>query len=646
MQRLIPSLLFFCAVLVALLVYQAGLSGPPVFDDGPNIVSNLQLRVKDVSLSSLREAAYSSPVGAFQRPLSMLSFALNFYVSAGDFSPFHFKLTNLVIHLLNGLAVFALVRILVGFCCKQRQQLLPAAYPDWLALAVAAAWLLHPLNLTSVLYLVQRMNSLAALFTLIGLILYFLGRIRVSNGQRGGLLAILFSVFIFTPLAILSKENGALLPFFMLVAELTLFKFETARPIDRRLLIVIFMVCTLLPVLVFVSYVALHPDLLLGGYAKRDFNLPERLMTEARIVWFYLRLIVLPSNALMGMYHDDIAISTGLFNPAMTLPAILGIVALPFVVWLMRRRQPLVAFGILFFLVGHSMESTFIPLELAHEHRNYLPMVGILLVFFHLLLQPFHVASARIPRRIVAVSLIGLFAAGTFSRATVWANPFDMSRAEIEHHPNSSRASIEMGNLYANLISPDPFTMEEYYFFARQYYEHEASLKKTNVNGLFGLIVLSISRGKPIEKGWLTELADRLRNEAVPTNIIEPLLAIAGCRSTASCPLSGQEVELVLHAPLQNPHVFGHVKALAYTALTQYLVNVARDYPAAIDSMKHSIEFAPQELEHRLTLIRFLIALKRMDEARNQLAMLKQVDPRRNGQRDIVQLEQQLTHDN
>ncbi|MDI1246846.1 MAG: hypothetical protein PSV24_15755 [Rhodoferax sp.] len=646
MQRLIPGFLFLCALLAAFLIYQPGLGGPPVFDDGPNIVNNPHLRVTDLSLSSLREAAYSSPVGAFQRPISMLSFGMNFHFNSGNFAPFPFKLTNLFIHLLNGSAIFALVRLIVGHYRKQLQPLLPAAYPLWLALAVSAAWLLHPLNLTTVLYLVQRMNSLAVLFTLGGLFLYVWGRIRVCNGQRGGILAILVGIFVFTPLAILCKENGALLPFFMLVAELTLFKLETAQPVARRVLIVIFTVCTLLPVLAFVSYVALHPDWLLGGYATREFTLPERLMTEARVVWFYVRLIVLPSIALMGMYHDDIAISHGLFDPVTTLPAIIGMIALPVVVWLARRRQPLVTFGILFFFVGHSMESTIIPLELAHEHRNYLPMLGILLAFFHLLLQPFHLASARIPRQTVAVLLIGLFAAGTFSRATAWANPFDMLYAEIEHHPNSPRANIEMGNLYARLVSQDPLAMEENYLFAWQYYEHEASLNKSNVNGLFGLVVLSMSRGKPIENSLLTDLTDRLKQEVLPNSIIDPLLAIAGCQSKESCPLSSQEVEQLLRAPLKNPHVFGHFKALAYSALTYYLVNVARDYSAAIDAINQSIALAPMEREHRLTLVRLLVALQRPDEARKQLAILKQADHKNSRQRDIALLEKQLTQNN
>jgi hypothetical protein len=123
------------------------------------------------------------------------------------------------------------------------------------------------------------------------------------------------------------------------------------------------------------------------------------------------------------------------------------------------------------------------------------------------------------------------------------------------------------------------------------------------------------------------------------------LLAIAECRTKENCPLSTKEVEQLLHAPLQNPHIFGHIKALAYSALTQYLVNVARDYPAAIDAINQSIVLAPQELEHRLTLVRFLMALQRPDEARKQLAILKQFDLKNTRQRDIALLEKQLTQD-
>jgi hypothetical protein len=615
-----------------------------MFDDGLNIVSNQHLRLDDLSLESLVEAAFSIPNGLFRRPLSMLSFAFNFHFDRDKIAPFpsafSFKLTNLAIHLLNGFAIFILTRLLVALYRERRQPDLPPAYPEWLALAVSAAWLLHPLNLTGVLYVVQRMTSLAALFTFIGLIFYLWGRARLYSGQRGGMAAILAGLLVFTPLALLSKENGILLPFFMLAAEVVLFRFETAQPAARRFLIIVFIICAVLPALAMIGYLALHSDWLLGGYIRRDFTLPERLMTEARVVWFYLRLIVLPSTALMGAYHDDIVISRHLFDPVSTLPAMLGIFALLGCIWLLRRRQPLVAFGILFFLVGHSLESTFFPLELAHEHRNYLPMYGILLAFFHLLLNPLHVV--RLPRRALAFLLIALFAAGTFSRANAWSNSYNLWSAEVEHHPASTRTNTAMGDFYANVITFDPAEKAANYQLARHYYEQTTALNKYNADSLFGLIHLSELHGKPVEKAWLNDLTHCLEHEAIPANTNDRLFTLATCKMKETCPLNAGEIDQLLHAPLRNPNVTGRDKALIYSALTFYLFNITHDHTAALEATRHAIEFDPQDLNHRLWLVTILIAMHRPDEAREQIALLKKLDPRGMRARDIALLEKQL----
>lgn len=646
MQQLIPRVMLLVALLAAVLVYRPGLHGPFIFDDGLNIVSNQHLRLHDLSPESLTEAAFSSPSGLFQRPLSMLSFAFNFHVDRDKIEPFpsafSFKVTNLAIHLLNGLALFILTRLLVALYRERRQPDLPTAYPEWLALAVSAAWLLHPLNLTSVLYVVQRMTSLAALFTFIGLSFYLWGRSRLYSGQRGGMTTILAGLLTFTPLALLSKENGLLLPFFMLAAEVVLFRFETAQPSARRFLILIFTLCAVLPALAMVGYLALHPDWLLGGYIKRDFTLPERLMTEARVVWFYLRLIVLPSTALMGFYHDDIAISRHLFDPATTLPAIFGILALPVGVWLLRKNQPLVAFGILFFLVGHSLESTFIPLELVHEHRNYLPMFGILLAFFHLLLSPLHAVTTKLPRRALSFLLIALFAAGTFSRASAWANPYNLWSTEVEHHPASTRANTEMGDFYANALTFDPVARAANYLLARQYYEQATALKTENINGLVGLILLSELHGKPVEKAWLNELIRRLKHEAISANTNDRLMSLAICKLKESCPLNAEEIDQLLHAPLRNLNVTGRDKALIYSSLTFYFFNIMHDHTAALEATRHAIELDPQDIEQRLWLVTILIAMHRPDEAREQITLLKQLDPRGMRAKDISLLEKQL----
>lgn len=645
-----PRFLLLVVLLAAFLVYRPGLHGPFIFDDGPNIVSNQHLRLDDLSPGSLNEAAFSIPNGVFRRPISMLSFAFNFYFDRDNIAPFpvafSFKLTNLAIHLLNGVVIFILTRLLVALYRVRRQPSLPPAYPEWIALAVSAAWLLHPLNLTCVLYVVQRMASLAALFTFIGLSLYLWGRARLYSGQRGGMVAILASLLVFTPLALLSKENGILLPFFMLAAEVILFRFETTHPAARRFLIVFFVIFAVLPALAIIGNLALHPDWILGGYLKRDFTLLERLMTEARIVWFYLRLIVLPSTALMGVYHDDIAISRQLFDPASTLPAILGIFVLLGSAWLLRQRSPIIAFGILFFLAGHSLESTILPLELAHEHRNYLPMYGIVLAFFHLLLEPFHTASARLPRRAMAIMLIALFSVGTLSRANAWSNPYSLWSDEVEHHPTSTRANTEMGDFYANAFTFDPAEKTSNYQLARHYYERATALKKESINGLVGLILLSELHGKPVEKTWLNELNRRLEHEAIAANTNDRLMSLAICKMKDTCPLNDSEIDQLLHAPLRNPYVNGRDKALIYSTLAFYLFKTTHDYAAAIEAARRAIELDPQEINHRLWLVTILIAMHRSDEAREQIALIKHFDQRGIGAKDITLLEKQLTQGN
>ena len=101
-----------------------------------------------------------------------------------------------------------------------------------------------------------------------------------------------------------------------------------------------------------------------AGYELRSFTLLERLLTEARVLWFYLGLIVLPRFEAFGLYHDDISLSTGLLMPWTTLPALLGLAGLVGIAWHVRNRAPLLAFGIAWFLIGHSLESTVLPLEI------------------------------------------------------------------------------------------------------------------------------------------------------------------------------------------------------------------------------------------------------------------------------------------
>src|SRR5688572_8893172 len=100
-MRLLHSAWLVPAALLAAvaLIYWPGLGGGFVFDDYPNIVDNVQLHVSGTSWHEWIAAMFSSTAGAVQRPLAMLTFALNHYFTGLD--PRAMKLTNIAIHVLN-----------------------------------------------------------------------------------------------------------------------------------------------------------------------------------------------------------------------------------------------------------------------------------------------------------------------------------------------------------------------------------------------------------------------------------------------------------------------------------------------------------------------------------------------------------------
>ncbi len=200
------TLLFVLIGVLTAAIYLPGLAGDYVFDDLPNLLHNKRLQIDSLHMESLQGAAFSSGAGILRRPVSMVSFALNRYFFG--VAPYSYKVVNLVIHLLTGLGLFLFSRLLVRTYRLYHKPDLPEAAVAWLPVVVSGLWLVHPLNLTSVLYIVQRMTSLATLFMVCGLCLYVAGRHRMLDNQRG-LPLILTGLLVFGGLATLQQgERG------------------------------------------------------------------------------------------------------------------------------------------------------------------------------------------------------------------------------------------------------------------------------------------------------------------------------------------------------------------------------------------------------------------------------------------------------
>lgn len=615
--------IFLLLVLAGFLVYFPGLTGYFTFDDTNNIIQNPQIQIQEIDIISLKKAAFSSDVNMFGRPISFVSFALNYYFSG--LNPYYFKLTNVVIHLVNGFLVFALTGLLLKAHRYHNRVDLDDDSMHWIKLAIAGAWLLHPLNLTSVLYVVQRMTSLSALFSLSGLLCYTYGRARLLNTPLGWVW-ILSSFLLFTPLAILSKENAALLPAFIFLVEIAFFRFHTSTLWAKRGLIALFGIVVLLPVLFGVIYLVFNPNWLTAGYAIRDFSLTERFLTEMRVLWFYIRLIVAPDLVAMGLYHDDIELSKSLMEPISTLFAVLGVALLLLGGLLGLKKQPVAAFGILFFLLGHSIESSVLALELVHEHRNYLPSYGLLFALFYYLLYPLRHRQSLVLRQAVASILIVGFGTVTFLRATTWGDPVEMKFREVAHHPNSVRANLAVAVFYYAMPALSQRDAEEFYLQAYNYFVKAAELSPSDTLGLFGLIVMDSKRGVAVEESWVRALAGRLLKYPFSANSGNSLSALEGCVSSGYCKLPPDNMATLMQAALHNPSLQGKARAQALFAWSNFLFRVKHQLDESARAAYQAMEATPYDMDNQINLITMLINCQKLLDAQQQISKARQLD--------------------
>ena len=417
--------LLFPLLFVTFLAYQPGLSGGFLFDDTPNLepLGSLGGVTSLESLQSYLRSGFSGPTG---RPISLLSFLIDDNGWPSDAGSF--KFTNVLIHLLVGTLIFwAGYRLLLQVGRRETDAVL-------IALFAAAIWLLHPYFVSTTLYVVQRMTQLAALFALAAIIGYLHGRSLLTTHRRAGLAWITGSVVLGTALAVLSKENGALVPTLILMIEWSLARHWTTPrpPLWWRIPFL------WLPTLAVLAYLG-NRLLGSGNLPTRLFNLEERLLTQPRIVWEYLHHLFIPRMQTRGLYQDGYNFSTNLLTPWTTLPAILGIALLIAAAFATRRRFPLVALAIAFFLAGHLVESTTIGLELYFEHRNYLPAAFLFLPVAAGIVALRHRLRPLVWGLVLIAPLL-ILSVLTHQRATLWGDTPALLSVWAHSSPESPRA--------------------------------------------------------------------------------------------------------------------------------------------------------------------------------------------------------------
>jgi protein O-mannosyl-transferase len=616
--------LWILTLALTVAVYWPGLDGDFLFDDNPHIVRNDLVQIDSLSPSDLWQAWNSSPLDfPNSRPLAMMTFGMNH--AFGGLDPFAFKATNLALHLLAGLILIAVIRRLGDLFLRLEGRGENAAVVGWWAWLTATLWLLHPLNLSPVLLSVQRMTILSTLFVLLGMLVYLIGRQRLTDGSGRGLVLIWLSA-VSAGIGLFAKENALLLPLLLFVTEWTLLRFRGLSAAPKRQLALFFLVVTALPILATIAYLATHPGYL--GFAGRPFDLTERVLTQGRVLWFYVQLLFAPDISAMGLFHDDIAISRGLLHPLTTLPAVAALIVAFVTAILLRRKLPLFSFAVLFFLAGHALESSVIPLELVYEHRNYLPAVAPLFALAYLPT----VGATTLPvsrglLKILVASILLALAASTALRAYDWSGFGRLITAEVEHHPDSLRSNFQYAQLLMEQIKNDELSIEAA-ALAKEHFERIVALDEDHADGLFGMVVLELYLGRPPPQELIDRLAERLRRIPwSPMNVSTGQFAYLAKWHEEQGPatrLSREQMLMVFDAALSNPTLPPIGRAAILHALRAYYQRSLGEIGPALHYAELAMQAAPDNWELRDRHIRLLAATGRWDEA--EAALRKAVE--------------------
>ena len=504
---------------ITVFAYYPGMSAGFYFDDEPNLLEVTALHWNEFSWSNVSGALRDAHLTS--RPVANTSMALNHLASGLDPAPYHW--TNHLIHLAVGFALFWVITLF------QRHHGPGSGNRNIASLAVLL-FLVHPLNIQATTYMVQRMTSLATLFVLLGLGSYLSGRYQVDATRRWAWYLLTAICFL---LAAGSKEIGLLLVPLLLLYEscfngtewLTAYR----RSVNQVGYPLVILGGFLLVFLVGWLGLAIAGDHLYWTETmpSRNFSGIERVLTQTRVQFFYLSLLLWPVPWRLSLDHDFV-VSQSFLDPITTLLAF-AVIAVTLVVAVRSiRTRPNVAFPVLAYLLLHSMEAGPVSLELVYEHRMYLPMT-MLALLIGLNLVP---TTTKYAVSIYSVLLVAgfLLAVSTYQRNLVWGDMMTFYRdtaqkspgkfrpqynlgtqlgergelteakvaleRAIRIRPDSSLAHNQLANIY--LLTNQPQPAEDHYRLAVEY-------DSENAEALFNLSNVLMSQGRSAEQQEMLE---------------------------------------------------------------------------------------------------------------------------------------------
>lgn len=408
-------------LIIGVLIYSNTFNASFHFDDSASITENPAIK----HIQNIRA------VWGFHPPrfLTYLSFAINYHFR--QLNVFGYHLINLLIHILASIIVYFLV--LLTFETPAMKDSSLKRYQNITGLFSALLFLTHPIQTQAVTYIVQRAASLAALFYLPTLLLYV--RFRLTKRPIYYILS-----FITAFLGIFTKEIFITIPLAILLYEVCFFE-KGALLKKIKFIFPYLLVILLIPLIMSTS------EVYNLGEAREITRLSEKiprkdyLLTEFNVIPTYIRLLVFPINQNLDydypIYHS------------LNLPTILSLLfllsILGFGIYLFKRK-PLLSFGIFFFFLTLSVESSIFPIpDVIFEHRLYLPCFGFCIFLSSLLME---IIRRKRPYIIFLSSIVITLSFLTYTRNLIWKDDITLWKDVVKKSPNKARAYNNLGLAY------------------------------------------------------------------------------------------------------------------------------------------------------------------------------------------------------
>lgn len=431
---------FISLLIILFAVYSNSFYGEWHFDDFYNITSNPYIQFTDFSWENIKHCIYGLEQKNLSRPLSYLSLALNYYFDGTNVFSYH--VVNFAIHYLAAVFLYLFIYNTLKLpILKNKYENI--AYP--VALLATYFWAINPVFVTSVTYIVQRMASMAGMFYIMSMYFY----LKARTTERTLHAVVLFACCTMSGLAaILSKENAAMLPISILLFDLFLIQGASKDNIKKFIKIII------LPFSLILFFGLIYTggfSSAISGYELRNFSMAERILTEPRVILFYLSLLFYPVNSRLTLLYD-IDVSRSLFHPWTTLPAILAIICSLGLAIYFSKKRPLISFCIIFYFLNHLIEGSIFSLELIYEHRNYIPAM---LLFIPIIIFVVYLLNYFSSKKMIQFSFFFIitfilicFGNNTYKRNIIFSDDFLLWLDNNKKYPNLSRTHSNLGNAY------------------------------------------------------------------------------------------------------------------------------------------------------------------------------------------------------